>query len=580
MATIIKNESRAFATGNPVREVAYDLTDFSGQAEDYLDRVRAEATKIVQKAKHDAATIRSQAESAGRQAAQEAIEKILDEKVANQMRSLTPALQTAIKQIVDSRSSWQHHWEGAVVDLACGIAARIIRQEISKQPEISLTWIRQSLELAGGAAEITLHMHPSDLVILRNQSRTSDTSTKSRGTGANCLRRNNCRRWLSCRNGVWHHRYATGNTTRPACRGAGLSSLDANGTMKTAYPPHLDSALLAGITGSVAQTIGLTAAVADFPVPIGALVKIEKQSGETVEAEVIGFRDKHTLVMPLSRMEGIRRGSPVRLVRTSHSLRVGNELLGRVVDARGRCIDGRPQPMLPERRPLECDPLTATERPRIDAPLATGVRAIDGLLTCGRGQRLGIFAGSGVGKSVLMGMMGRYTDADVAVIGLIGERGREVNEFIHRELGPAGLARSVVVVATSNDPASDAGTGGFHGYYHRRILSRCGQKRAPDYGLDNSVCPGTKRDRSLGRRTTHHARVSSLGVQHVARLVERAGRTKRGSITAFYSVLVEGDDENEPIADTMRGLLGWACLALAAVGRAWAFPCDRPLAKY
>ena len=218
-------------------------------------------------------------------------------------------------------------------------------------------------------------------------------------------------------------------------------------------PPHLDSALLADITGSVSQTIGLTVSVADFPVPVGAVVRIETQSGSGLEAEVIGFRDKQTLVMPLSRLEGIRRGSRVKLVRTCRALRVGSDLLGRVVDARGRCIDGRPQPMLPERRPLESEPLTATHRPRIDTPLATGVRAIDGLLTTGQGQRLGIFAGSGVGKSVLMGMMARYTDAEVAVIGLIGERGREVNEFVQRELGPAGLARSVVVVATSNDPA-------------------------------------------------------------------------------------------------------------------------------
>ncbi|TWU27801.1 FliI/YscN family ATPase [Bythopirellula polymerisocia] len=339
--------------------------------------------------------------------------------------------------------------------------------------------------------------------------------------------------------------------------------------MRTAYPPHLDSALLAGITGSVAQTIGLTAAVADFPVPIGAVVNIEKQSGDAVEAEVIGFRDKHTLVMPLSRMEGIRRGSSVRLVRTSHTLRVGNDLLGRVVDARGQCIDGRPQPMLQERRSLEGEPLPATERPRIDAPLATGVRAIDGLLTCGRGQRLGIFAGSGIGKSVLMGMMGRYTDAEVAVIGLIGERGREVNEFIHRELGPAGLARSVVVVATSNDPAL------------LRVQAASTATTIAEYFRDagknvllimDSVTRFALAQREIGLSageppTTRGFPPSVFSM--LPRLVERAGRTKRGSITAFYSVLVEGDDENEPIADTMRGLLDghvWLSRRLAERG--------------
>ncbi len=169
MATIIKSETQAYPTGNPLREVAYDLTDFSGQADDYLDRVRAEATKIIQQAKKDAATIRSQAETAGRRAAQEAIEKILDEKVANQMRSLTPALQAAVGQIVDSRADWQHHWEKSVVDLACAIASRILRREINSQPEVSLAWIRESLELAGGAAQIALHLHPSDLTTLRDQ---------------------------------------------------------------------------------------------------------------------------------------------------------------------------------------------------------------------------------------------------------------------------------------------------------------------------------------------------------------------------------------------------------------------------
>ncbi|HYO25496.1 MAG TPA: EscN/YscN/HrcN family type III secretion system ATPase, partial [Lacipirellulaceae bacterium] len=218
-------------------------------------------------------------------------------------------------------------------------------------------------------------------------------------------------------------------------------------------PPHLDGTILARLTGSVVETTGLTAALAGMPAPVGAIVGIGRGVGGEVEAEVIGFRGELTLAIPLASMEGVRRGSPVRLVSTSRTLRVGPALLGRVLDARGRAIDGRPQPLAAERAALEAPPTPATQRPRIDAPLGSGVRAIDGMLTCGRGQRLGIFAGSGVGKSVLMGMMARYTAADVAVIALIGERGREVNEFIERELGPEGLAKSVVVVATSNEPA-------------------------------------------------------------------------------------------------------------------------------
>jgi len=327
--------------------------------------------------------------------------------------------------------------------------------------------------------------------------------------------------------------------------------------------------MLAGLTGSVVQTTGLTAAVAHFPAPIGALVSIANQAGTQVEAEVVGFRDKHTLVMPLGTLEGIRRGSQVKLVRTSRTLRVGPGLLGRVMDARGRCIDGRPQPMLRERRPLECQPFSPTQRPRIDTALATGVQAIDGLLTCGRGQRLGIFAGSGVGKSVLLGMMGRYTDADVTVIGLIGERGREVNEFIQRELGPAGLARSVLVVATSNNPAILR----VQAAYAATLIAEYFRDQGKDVLLVmDSITRFALAQREIGLSageppTTRGFPPSTFSL--LPKLVERAGRTPQGSITAFYSVLVEGDDENEPIADTMRGLLDghvWLSRRLAERG--------------
>jgi flagellum-specific ATP synthase len=211
----------------------------------------------------------------------------------------------------------------------------------------------------------------------------------------------------------------------------------------------------------------------------------------------------------------------------------------------------------------------ATHRPRIDAPLTTGVRSIDALLTCGRGQRLGIFAGSGVGKSVLLGMMSRYTDADVIVIGLIGERGREVNEFIERDLGRAGLARSVVVVATSNEPAimrlqaAYAATS-FAEYFRdqgRNVLL-----------LMDSVTRFAMALREIGLAageppTTRGYPPSMFAT--LPKLVERTGRTSAGSITAFYSVLVEGDDANEPVADTMRGLLDghiWLSRSLAARG--------------
>jgi len=332
---------------------------------------------------------------------------------------------------------------------------------------------------------------------------------------------------------------------------------------------QLNGAMLAGLTGSVVQTTGLTATVADFPAPIGALVSIQRQSGTGIEAEVIGFRDKQTLVMPLSNLEGIRRGSSVKLVRTTRSLRVGKGLLGRIVDARGRCIDGRPQPMLYERLPLHSEPTSPTERPRIDTPLATGVKSIDAMLTCGQGQRLGIFAGSGVGKSVLLGMMGRATNADISVIALIGERGREVNEFIQRELGPEGLARSVVVTATSNEPAL------------LRVQAAYTATTIAEYFRDlgnnvllvmDSITRFALAQREIGLSageppTTRGFPPSVFSL--LPKLTERAGRSPAGSITALYSVLVEGDDENEPVADTMRGLLDghvWLSRKLAEKG--------------
>jgi flagellar assembly protein FliH len=169
MATIIKTASEALPSGTPLRQIAYDLHDFSGQADDYLKRVRAEAAKIVLQAKQEAEKVRAQAEQAGRQAAEAAIEKVLDEKVAKQMRTLAPALEKAIAQIVDSQADWQRHWEKSIVELACVLARRIVRRELRHQPEITLDWIREALELVSGAGEITVRLNPAEVATLRNQ---------------------------------------------------------------------------------------------------------------------------------------------------------------------------------------------------------------------------------------------------------------------------------------------------------------------------------------------------------------------------------------------------------------------------
>ena len=335
------------------------------------------------------------------------------------------------------------------------------------------------------------------------------------------------------------------------------------------YIDQLPSILPTALEGSVARLTGLTAAVAGFPAPVGALVEIERQQGVPLEAEVVGFRDDVTLVCPFGDLAGVRRGNRVRLVRTKSWLRVGPELLGRVIDARGRVLDGRPQPILAERTALDRKPPPAVERPRIDTPLSTGIRAIDGLLTCGKGQRMGLFAGSGVGKSVALGMMSRYTSADVNVIALIGERGREVNEFIERDLGLDGLAKSVVVVATSDEPAVVRVRAAFAA----TAVAEYFRDRGRDVLLVmDSLTRFALAQRELGLAageppTTRGYPPSVFAL--LPRLVERAGRTRTGSITAFYSVLVEGDDPQEPIGDTVRGLLDghtWLSRKLAARG--------------
>jgi flagellum-specific ATP synthase len=333
---------------------------------------------------------------------------------------------------------------------------------------------------------------------------------------------------------------------------------------------QLRDAMTTALVGSVAETVGMTATVADFPAPIAAQVAIERESGATVAGEVIGFRGPMTVIYLFTGASGVRRGDRARLVRTTRTLRAGDSLLGRVIDAHGRCIDGHPQPMLMGRIPLDREPPPPVERPRIRQPLATGVHVIDAMLTCGRGQRLGIFSGSGVGKSVLLGMMSRHTDADVIVIALIGERGREVNEFLQRDLGQEGLARSVVVVATSNEPALTRVRAAFTA---TAVAEYFRDKGRQVLLLMDSVTRFAMAQREIGLAageppTTRGYPPSMFAL--MPRLVERAGQAPVGSITACYSVLVEGDDETEPVADTVRGLLDghiWLSRKLAARGQ-------------
>jgi len=322
--------------------------------------------------------------------------------------------------------------------------------------------------------------------------------------------------------------------------------------------PLLDQirrSLPVGLSGRVSKLIGLTVAVAGFPAPLGAVAKLEGEQGGSVEAEVVGFSGEDTLLLPYGALDGIRRGTRVTLTQSVPGARVGDGLLGRVINGRGRFLDERTPAVLPHRVPLQAEPISPMQRPRIDKPLGTGIRAIDGLLTCGRGQRLGIFAGSGVGKSTLLGQMARSTEADVNVVVLIGERGREVREFIERDLGPQGLARSVVIVATGDDPAVLR--------LRAAYLGTAVAEYFRDTGRDvllvmDSVTRFALAQREIGLAAGEPPATRGYPPSVFAmlpRLLERSGRTSRGSITGLYTVLVEGDDTNEPIADAVRGTL-------------------------
>jgi flagellum-specific ATP synthase len=303
--------------------------------------------------------------------------------------------------------------------------------------------------------------------------------------------------------------------------------------------------------GRVMQVVG-TIIEAQLPgVAVGAIADV----GDT-RAEVVGFRENRALLMPLGSLQGISHGDPVRVRDEALTVPVGDAVLGRVIDPLGLPLDGRPLREVTQRRSLQGAPPQAMSRTRIERPLPTGIRAIDGLLTLGEGQRIAIMAGSGVGKSTLLGMVARSSKADVNVVCLVGERGREVREFLERDLGPEGLARSVVIVATSDRApvilvkavqAAMSVAEHFRDEGKRVLLMVDSMTRLAmaqrQIGLAAGEPPATR---------GYTPSVFTL----LPRLLERAGQgAGAGSITAVTTVLVEGDDMDDPVADTVRGIV-------------------------
>lgn len=309
--------------------------------------------------------------------------------------------------------------------------------------------------------------------------------------------------------------------------------------------------------GVLRRVVGLTLEAVGCPVQIGGRCRVQAADGTVQEAEVVGFSGERVFLMPSGEMHGLLPNARVIPISHAAEVSVGEALLGRVLDGEGQPLDGKPAPRCSERVRLNGTPINPLSRAPIREPLDVGVRVINSLLSVGRGQRIGLFAGTGVGKSTLLGMMTRYTNADVIVVGLIGERGREVREFIENNLGPEGMRRSVVV-ATPSDRSPLMRLRG-------ASLATAIAEYFRDQGqhvllLMDSLTRYAQAQREIGLAVGEPPTTRGYPPSVFARLpqlVERAGNGQdgRGSITAFYTVLTEGDDPNDPIADTARGIL-------------------------
>ncbi|WP_329742671.1 flagellar protein export ATPase FliI [Dyella sp. A6] len=319
-----------------------------------------------------------------------------------------------------------------------------------------------------------------------------------------------------------------------------------------------ESATLLMVEGRLRRVIGLTLEAEGCEAPLGARCLVAAADGSELDTEVVGFADERLLLMPVGDMHGVLPNARVRPCARSGGLPVGMALLGRVVGADGLPLDGQGPLEVDEHAALKREPINPMARKPIDTALDTGVRAINGMLTVGRGQRLGLFAGSGVGKSTLLGMMTRYTDADVVVVGLIGERGREVKEFVEHTLGAEGRKRAVIVAAPADAPPLRRLRGAQYATAIAEWFRDRGQRVLL---LMDSLTRYAQAQReialAIGEPPATKGYPPSVFAMLPA-LVERAGNDAegRGSITAFYTVLTEGDDyRHDPIADAARAIL-------------------------
>jgi flagellum-specific ATP synthase len=312
------------------------------------------------------------------------------------------------------------------------------------------------------------------------------------------------------------------------------------------------------VFGKVRQVIGLVIEVSGVRPFIGEICRIRSTTGAVFIAEVVGFREKCSLLMPLGNLQGIAPGCVVEPTGKSFSVRVSDKLKGKILDGLGNLLENGLPPLSPdesEEYPVNNTPPNPLERRPIESALATGVKAIDGLMTCGEGQRMGIFSGSGVGKSTMLGMVARHSASDVNVIALIGERGREVGDFLHRDLGEEGLKRSIVVVSTSDRPALERVMGAMVAITIAEYFRDLGAKVIFMMDSVTRLCMAQREiGLAVGEPPSTKGYTPSVFAL-ISRYLERSGQSKNGSITGFYTVLVDGDDFNEPITDAVRSVL-------------------------
>ncbi|MGD8777606.1 MAG: flagellar protein export ATPase FliI [Ignavibacteria bacterium] len=340
----------------------------------------------------------------------------------------------------------------------------------------------------------------------------------------------------------------------------------------------IDSAETLKINGRVTDVIGLIIVSVGPNVSLGEICSIVNKKGKEVcKAEVVGFKEGKVLSIALGEVANISPSCEIIASGKSFGVKVGEQLLGRVIDGLGNPIDGKGELEGVQDRTVYRDPPNPLNRKRIETPLQTGVRAIDGLLTCGKGQRVGIFAGSGVGKSVMLGMIARNTNADISVIVLVGERGREVREFIEKDLGEEGLKRSVVIVATSDKPALMRIKAAFIGTTIAEYFRDMGKDVVL---MMDSVTRFALAQREIGLTigeppTTKGYTPSVFAI--LPKLLERAGTSFKGSITGFYTVLVDGDDMTEPVADAVRSILDGHIVLSRKIANKGQYPAIDPL---